>query len=233
MKERKAISRIASGDRSPAGSGVSHVRGRPSRESRQVADDIIRAAQACVETKSPQQITIKEIASMAGTNSRMVYYYFGGMESLLTEIVRRALKEILDDTVALRETIRENAVANPLRSMIAMFVHAYNARPALTRIMISEILRDESSIRGFLVKQWPATGKLMMEDVFTQLSASGYYRKDINVEGICAMIRSVIFFPLVIKPYLPREGRVIEHYLDDQWVEFVSSVFECYLRPQK
>jgi AcrR family transcriptional regulator len=208
-------------------------RGRPaSHASRNVAEDIINAAIVCLANKSAQQITIKEIASLAGTRPAMVYYYFGSMEGLLTEIVRHGLKEVLDDTCKMREAIRRNEVTNPLRSMISMFAEAYNQRQVLTRILISEIIREDSQIRSFFVKQWPAHGKLMMDDVIGQLSASGYYRKDIDIEGVCAMIRSVIFYPLIIKPYLAREGESIEHYLDDKWIDFVTTVFECYLRPQ-
>jgi hypothetical protein len=99
-------------------------------------------------------------------------------------------------------------------------------------IVTPEIIREDSQIRSFFVNEWPAYGKLMMEDVLAQLSASGYYRKDINIEATGAMIRGMIFFPLVIKPLLAREGESIEHYLDDQWIDFVATVFECYLGPQ-
>ena len=88
-------------------------------------------------------------------------------------------------------------------------------------------------MRKFFMEKWPACCKALMDDVISQLSATGYYRKDIDVDGVGAMIRSVIFFPLVIKPYLAREGETIEHYLDDKWIDFVTTVFECYLRPPK
>ena len=207
-------------------------RGRPAfRENRKVADDIIQAAVTSLETCSPQQLTVKEIATRAGTRPAMVSYYYGSLEGLLDEIVRKGINEICDETMRLRDTILRNDVRNPLREMIAAFATAYNRHPALTRILISEILREKSSIRNFFVRQSPAYGKKIMEDVLSHLAATGYFRPDIDVERIGSMIRSVVFYPVIIKPYLARESESIQHYLDDAWIDFVTEVFECYLKP--
>lgn len=212
----------------PSGSG------RPAlSENRNVSEDIVNAAIACLASKSPQQLTTKEIASLAGTRPAMIYYYFGSKDGLLEEVVRRGLHEILAGILAMREAILRNEVDNPTRSMIALFSASYNQRPALSRILISEMLREDSPIRSFFVRHWPAHGKVMMADSIAHLSAAGYYRKDINIEGICTMIRSVVFFPLITQPYMGMEGQPVEHYLDDQWIDFISTVFDCYLCPQK
>lgn len=209
-------------------------RGRPaSRAQRTVADDIVQAALDSLKTCSPQQLTVKEIAARAGTRPAMVSYYYGGLEGLLDEIVRSGIKAVCAETMRLRDAVLRNAVTNPLREMIAAFAAAYNRHPALTRILISEILRAESSIRDYFVSQSPAYGKKIMEDVLAHLAASGYYRPDIDVERIGTMIRSVVFYPVIIKPYLARESESIQHYLDGAWIDFVTEVFECYLKPAR
>ena len=207
-------------------------RGRPAlHEHRQVADDIIRAALDCLETCSPQQLTIAEVAKRAQTRPSMVYYYFGGLEGLLVAILRQGLREIRGELEALHKAILANNVANPLRETIALFASSYNRKPAMMRILLSEILTKTSNIRSFFIAEWPAYGKLMMDSVISHLAATGFYRPGIDVERIGAMIRGVIFYPVIVKPYLPREGSGIEHYLDETWIDFVTTVFECYLRP--
>lgn len=211
--------------------GPGLARGRPTSSSnRKVADDIIKAALNCLETRSPQQLTVKEIATNAGTRPAMVNYYFGGLSGLIEEILRQSLREIAEEALCLRAAILRNEVANPLRTMIATFAKSYNQHPALTRILISEILREKSSIREYFVGQWPAHGKRIMEDILTHLTESGYYRKGIDVEGIGSMVRCVTFYPVIIQPYLAREGESIRNYLDDAWIDFVTEVFECYLK---
>lgn len=124
----------------------------------------------------------------------MVYYYFGSKDGLVVEIVRRGLKEIHQGLLRTREAVRRNELSNPTRSIIAEFAKVYNQRPALTRILISEVFREDSAVRNYFVRQRPAHGREMLMDVITQLSAAGYYRKDIDIEGTCAMILSVVFF---------------------------------------
>lgn len=226
-----AYSKNVETDRQPQRSTLG--RGRPALlENRQVSEDIIRAAEACLVGKSPRDISTKDIALAAGTRSAMIYYYFGSKDGLLAEIMRRHLDQILIDIVNLRDAIRRNEMQDPTRAMIGLLATSYNRRPALCRIMIAELLRDESPVRTFFLQQWPAHAKAMMVEAITQLSASGYYRQDLNIEGIVAMIRSVVFFPLMVKPYLMLEGEAVEQFLDESWLDLVCNVFDRYLRPK-
>lgn len=53
-------------------SGLS--RGRPAlRENRNVADDILHAADICLARKSAQEVSTWEIAAVAGTRPAMIY----------------------------------------------------------------------------------------------------------------------------------------------------------------
>lgn len=113
------------------------------------------------------------------------------------------------------------------------FANVYKQNPALTRILISEVFREDSVIRSYFLQQWPVHGKTMIADTITHLSALGYYRKDVNIEGIFTMIHIVVYAPLILKPYFAPKGDQLVHYLDDQWIDFVSTVFDSYLRPQK
>lgn len=205
----------------------------PSSDSRNVLEDIIRAAETCLENKSPQEISTKEIASLAGTRPAMVFYYFGSKDGLMVEIVRRCLNEIQNGFQRTREEVGKKQLGNPTRLLVAEFANVYNQRPALCRILISEVFREDSQVRSYLLEQRPAHGREILEDVITQLSAAGYYRKDLDVESICTMIQSVVFFPLIVKPYFASKGDKVNHFLDDKWIDFVSAVFDSYLQPQK
>lgn len=205
----------------------------PSSESRNVLEDIIRAAETCLKSKSPQEISTKEIATLAGTRPAMVFYYFGSKDGLMVEIVRRCLNEIQNGFQRTREEIGSKQLSNPTRLLVAEFANVYNQRPALCRILISEVFREDSQVRNYLLKQRPAHGKAILADVITQLSAAGYYRKNLDVESICTMIQSVVFFPLIVKPYFASKGGKVNPYLDDKWIDFVCAVFDSYLQPKK
>lgn len=209
--------------------------GRPaSGENRNVQEDIVRAAKACLIGKSSQQITTKEIAAQAGTRSAMIYYYFGSKDGLLTEIVRRELTEILEGLRSMQDAIRRKLVSDPTRAMVAMFAASFYRHPLLRRILIPEMLRENSQITSYFMEQWrPAHGNKILAEIITELCESGHYRKDINVEGITKMIRSVVFFPMINEPYRELEGQTTDNELDEQWIDFVATVFDSYLLPEK
>jgi TetR/AcrR family transcriptional regulator len=213
--------------------------GRPaSGENRNVQEDIVRAAKACLIGKSSQQITTKEIAAQAGTRSAMIYYYFGSKDGLLAEILRRELNEILDGLRSMQEAIRSRQVSNPTRAMVAMFAASFNLHPLLRRILIPEMLRENSQITSYFMEQWrPALGNKILVEIITELCEAGHYRKNINVEGITKMIRSVVFFPMINEPYRELEGKTTDNglasELDDEWIDFVATVLDSYLLPKK
>ena len=207
-------------------------RGRPAlRENRQVFEDIVRAVEHCLQDRMPQDISTKDIAARAGTRPAMIYYYFGSKEGLLAEIIRRKLDEVLACIQALRESIDRNELQNPTHAIIARLASLYHQQPPLCRIMMSELLHEDSPLIKLYLRQWRSTARSMMVDALTKLSEAGYYRKDIDADGVAKMIRSVVFFPLIARPYLSLAGEAIEHAQDQHWVDFVSSVFDSYLRP--
>lgn len=208
--------------------------GRPATgDKRDVAESIVRAAEFCLLTKTPQQITTREIAAHANVRPAMIGYYFGGKEGLIEEIVRRGLNELQDGLKAIREDIRNKPLASPTRAMISMFAAVQNRNPVVGRILIAEMLHADSRARGRFMREWrPAHGNRVLVDLIAELSAAGYYRPGINAEGIAKMIRSVVFFPLLTRPYLALEGESVESFLDDQWIDFVAAVLDSYLLPK-
>ncbi len=56
-------------------------RGRPAADQhRDVVRDLISAAERAMEHRTPEEVTLREIADAAGTTEAMIQYYFGNKE---------------------------------------------------------------------------------------------------------------------------------------------------------
>jgi AcrR family transcriptional regulator len=207
-------------------------RGRPARgENRRVLEDILRAAEACFRERNPEEVSTKDIAMRAGTRSAMIYYYFGSKEGLMAEIIRRSVEAIHREFRVMQEALDRNELGNPTREMIAFLVTVFRKHPTLCRIIAAEQSRTESRLTQFYLRQWGARARTMMVEAMAKLQAQGYYRKDADIERVFAMIRSVVFFPIASQLHLAQTGEHVEQYFDDSWLDFVSTVFDSYLRP--
>ncbi|MET0657719.1 MAG: TetR/AcrR family transcriptional regulator, partial [Steroidobacteraceae bacterium] len=208
-------------------------RGRPAvRANRHVREDILLAAEECFATKNPTDISAKEIAAHAGTRSAMIYYYFGSKEGLLGEIIRRNVEEIQREFLTMQGAIDRNDLRNPTREMIAFLITVFHRHPTLCRILGCELVREESPLTQLYLRQWNSRARKMMTQAMSKLADRGYYRRDIDVERVFAMIRSVVFFPIASRLHMAQTGEPSQSYLDDAWIDFVSTVFDSYLRPR-
>ncbi|MET0988464.1 MAG: TetR/AcrR family transcriptional regulator, partial [Steroidobacteraceae bacterium] len=208
-------------------------RGRPAvRANRHVREDILLAAEECFAAKNPSDVSAKEIAAHAGTRSAMIYYYFGSKEGLLGEIIRRNVEEIQRDFLVMQGAIDRNELRNPTREMIAFLTAVFHRHPTLCRILGCELVREESPLTQLYLRQWNSHARKMMTQAMRKLADHGYYRQDIDVERIFAMIRSVVFFPIASHMHLAQTGEPMQRYRDDEWIDFVSTVFDAYLRPR-
>ena len=205
--------------------------GRPAfRLRRHVPDDILLAAETWLELRSPHDISTRDISTLANTRPSMVNYYFGSKDGLLVEIVERWMKDIERGFIETRDAILRGEIDNPTRAMIAAFADVFNRRPAFCRMLITEVFRDGSPIRTHFFQHWPRHGRLMMEDTINHLCATGQYRAGVDIDAVCTLIPSVVFFPLIVTPSLIRGRNGDELDLSNRWIAFTTEVLDRYLR---
>ena len=67
---------------------------RPSRLSAQEGRQLlVHAATSLFRQRPPDQVSVREIASVAGVNHGLVHRYFGGKEGLVTEVLKEVFRE--------------------------------------------------------------------------------------------------------------------------------------------
>ena len=155
-------------------------------------EKILQATWELIKEEGIESVTIRQIASRAGTNIASVNYYFGSKDQLINEVVKQRMEafreafQVLDDT----------AIAPMMR--LSQFLHAYAGllveHPELAkRLFLQEALfTSQFEYKEFLKRQ--GFEKL----VATILEIIGPQPR----EKALLMIRHIfgaLFFPLVIK----------------------------------
>jgi TetR/AcrR family transcriptional regulator len=206
--------------------------GRPSAlAQRNIADDIIHAAEACLAKEPPSKVSLKDIALMAGTNQAMVAYYFGNKDGLWIEILGRRLHEIKVGIERFRCALHDNAITDPTRETITFMVDAFYARPVIGQILCNELPHKESPIRAYYRDNWSSDFCRLVTDVVQYAIDRGQYRSDLRVSRVVEMIRALVFFPMVEQPYTELFGNESRFRADNEWVDSICALLDSYLRP--
>lgn len=205
--------------------------GRPtSIERRNIAEEIIQAAQACLLTESPRKVSMKDVARRAGTNQAMVTYYFGSKDGLLIEIVGRQLNEIRHSGAEFLDALRRNEIADPTRATIRFILDAFDSRPVLRQILGSELPDRDSRVRSHFREHWSKTISTLIVAVVDHAVATGHYRHDIDSRHVVNAFRALVFFPMMTQSYQELVSIEPDFRADAAWVDYVCALLDNHLR---
>lgn len=157
---------------------------------------LLRAAEEVFALKGYAGATTQEIATLAGVQKRMLFYYFPGKEQLYTQVLDGFLQGIRDIH------IRFHGDPGPvgLREIIAGLIRFVAANPNPVRILIREIMDDGPHL-GRVVERY--VGPLFADGIAeTQRNMDqGIFGRDDPMHAL-VNIGGITVFYLLIAPLL-------------------------------
>ncbi len=200
------------------------TRGRPRSQVRHdVADDLLRAVHDLLETKSPDEITLKEIADHAQTSNEMVRYYFGSKNGLMMAMLRQSGERIRTMLCKLEEDIL-TLTGNPTRHIVRTLVALYFAERPATRVSVTEFQKSKSVVlEDYLAKRSNLiVGKL--HDIVCKLVDAGLYASTFDCRHAAVVLMTICGSPIRMLPALSPEWLTAESIADDPWIEHVVAL---------
>jgi AcrR family transcriptional regulator len=156
--------------------------------------DILRAATRLFAQQGVAQTTTRDIAAAAVTTERTLFKHFGSKEALTRAVVDEAvLPHVVATSLAdLRAAItaHKGDVTAWHRSVLSTRTKAIGETPDLTRLLLVEILRDES-VRVRFAEAWTAAAWVPLVGAFRQLQKSANLRRDIKPETLARVFLSM------------------------------------------
>lgn len=209
--------------------------GRPAAgEQRHLADDILAAAEACLARGDPpRNVSLKEIALMAGTNQAMVAYYFGSKDGLLIAIVDRDIKAITIEIERFQQEMRRGEFTDLTRATVVFVANTFRARPSIGQILNNELIHKDSPIRAYYTEHWASRFCNHIADAIRYAIDTGWYRADLDVNQTVDIFRALVFFPMLIQPYKDLFSSTAHQdaYADSVWLDNVCKLLDSYVRP--
>ncbi|WP_299791042.1 TetR/AcrR family transcriptional regulator [uncultured Shewanella sp.] len=170
--------------------------GRPSGET-QNRDKLVQAARALFVERDYSQVTIRDVAALAGTDPGLIRYYFGSKENLFTAMLRETAAPVKQQ---LYKVIREKQASGPA-SFMQTYYQVMSAYPHFPRLIFRLAGLDQSIPENKeITKVFNEIVDLDDIMMFDKLKERGLLRDD--VDSLCAQLS---FISMTIFPFLVPE----------------------------
>ncbi len=198
-------------------------RGRPPRESqRDVALDLLAAAKETLNMKGHSEITMRELAGLAGTNQAMISYYYDSKDGLFSAIVEDALRtkrKKLDEFEAGLAKIE----GCRMRAFLALLMEHYLKSVSLYRIISAELTNNRSLIR----RRYAGRGRKMynqVERILSKMKALGTLRPDANIKHAIITLTCFVHGPIALSPIIEEFQTSMDELCSPEWIDHLTAL---------
>ena len=183
-------------------------RGRQRSEARSA--EILWAAAQLFAARGIAGASTRDIAAAAQTTERTLFKHFGSKDALVRAVLEEAVLSHLAPVslAGLQAAIAscDGDVQAWHRALLEARLRDLSTAPELTRLLLSELLRD-AGVRAAFAAQWQAAAWRPLVQLFETLQAGGRLRKDIAAERLVRQFLSLnlgyLVGRLVLAPELP------------------------------
>jgi len=184
--------------------------------------------QAAVKVFSKEGFTggrIEQISSLAKSNDRMIYYYFGSKEKLFICVLEHIYASFNQAEAKLRLDLSDPEGA--LRELVAFIWHYYVRHPEFVTILATENLHQGKHARKSPnLKELSGEAFGVLRPIIEAGQAKGLFRADIDIKHTYLMIASLCYFYnsnlYTLSSFLAVD--LAEKQAKSDWLDFISDL---------
>ncbi len=207
-------------------------RGRPpATADRQVFEKLLNAAEQCLETKTIDEITVREIARNADVNPAMISYYFENKEGLFVALVEFLFSEWVRLLRELEETFDELTVS-PTQRFVEIAHDCFYRHHATLWLLNRALNAPDSAIYDVYRSKLASRTSVATRRFIQAMGEKGIYRTDIDLDYLTFAVSCLTTHPVSIAPRMAQAyGFGMEELLSAEWRLFLESSLDRLLRP--
>jgi AcrR family transcriptional regulator len=156
--------------------------------------DLLWAAARLFAERGVAQTSTRDIAAAAATTERTLFKHFGSKDGLVQAVIGEAVLPHLapSSLEALRRVIGSEAgdLSTWHTALLTGRAQALAAAPELTRLLLVELLRDET-LRDRFAAQWREAVWSPLTALFASLQAEGRLARDIGPDTLSRLFLSL------------------------------------------
>ena len=168
---------------------------------------------------------IEQISSLAKSNDRMIYYYFGSKEKLFICVLEHIYASFNQAEAKLRLDLSDPEGA--LRELVAFIWHYYVRHPEFVTILATENLHQGKHARKSPnLKELSGEAFGVLRPIIEAGQAKGLFRADIDIKHTYLMIASLCYFYnsnlYTLSSFLAVD--LAEKQAKSDWLDFISDL---------
>jgi AcrR family transcriptional regulator len=113
-------------------------------------DALVAAAREALKRKPPGEITLHEIAQIAGVDPALIRYYFGQLGDLFTEAAAEITRELRGRLAAL--IVEKGTAREKLKRRIHVYLDVFRANPNYHRLIIESVHLSDNPNREVVLR---------------------------------------------------------------------------------
>lgn len=197
-------------------------RGRPSdpgvQQERKAR--LIEAAHHLLGEKSFRNITIRELASEAGTQSAMISYYFGSKEGLFIAL----LEDLSTQHFSSLEHLDQSS--EPLKGFIFATLAYLRESRIMGRFLIDDVVDQPGPLGERFIELFPKRMRAFLPKLIAQEQILGRIRKDVNPHWAAFSLMNMLLMPFFAEPIRERAWDISKQDVNSpQWADHIYQMF--------
>jgi AcrR family transcriptional regulator len=124
--------------------------GRPTIKGSVGRDALVGAARLALKTKGPAEVTLAEIAQIAGVDRALIRYYFGHLDDLLAAAAVEITKDLRSRLAALIN--QRGSARSRLERRIAVYLELFRDNPNYHRLVVDHVYRRETEHKRVVLR---------------------------------------------------------------------------------
>lgn len=175
--------------------------GHPTEETMVGKTAIINAAVSIMRQKTPQEMSVLEVATAAGVDPALIRYYFGNKQGLIHATATHLLDEIQSRSRAMLD--EEGTLEDRLRQRLRMLIEALKDNPPFLQLVLNEIYAaDKPSHDAATLRNVAFKGMELSESLLKHRTASDSTVQDIDPRFLHVAILGLCTFFMDAQPML-------------------------------
>jgi len=197
--------------------------GRPVREpGDQVYDALLAAAEECLKIHTYRQITVRQVAKIAGVNPSMINYYFNGKKGLYAGLIGHVFAQWKQSLQQIEMSMK-NSRFDPVHALVTAVNQCFYVHKSVVALLSYEISQPDSDVREAYLKHHASRSSSAVRMFIETGIQTGHFRRDLQPTFLSFAITALAMHPLSLGDNLsPSFGFSQETLLSLDWQTFLE-----------
>ena len=197
--------------------------GRPVRApGAEVYEALLDAAEVCLKSSRYSQITVRQVAKLAGVNPSMINYYFNGKKGLFVGLIGHVFNEWRESLNQIGLAMK-SASFDPIRALVASIDKSFYRHASVIFLLTYEVAQKDSDVREAYFQFHASRTSGALRAFIETGTHFGHFRRNPHVGFTSLTIMNLALHPIAIGDnMLPAYGFGQEALLSQEWRSFLE-----------